>query len=505
MGRQEYTCLYPFSVLIFGNYFDSKGSNSMKKIKLKRQQIFTFLFILFAVRILYLILVPPFIGIANNGDFQRLMIPTGLDYAINIWDTPEHYQEYFWNWVTNNFAYIEPSDNGWHNIFIIFPKIAITLGKIFTNGKFDIRFMGLVNASCYLLAGYLLFRLVEKIPGLKSYLVLALLVLVLGDSYVLQYFNSFYTEIGSVTFVLLLWILLAGSFLYGKDEDTKKKVRLVVLDSIVALFAIMSKQQDILLLLPVLAIFALLFQRFRLKKSHYAVWALLFLTLIVSIFRYNEAGGNITSFNVISMDMLVLSRMPQEQLRDLGLDQGDIDTVMSGVGNSAFTAPYNWGEFAYIFDRKAELKILAKEPAIFFRMVDKRAGQLFMDAPLGNYMQSSGAIEREKTTKNRLWYQIKEKIYIRSIWFYMGVIILAVMLALVTPRMKAMKGVPRDLFWVYGMLPVANLLRFLTIILGDGSFDDIKHFFTVNFEFDMMFIGNIIILILILIAQKEKA
>lgn len=361
--------------------------------------MFTIIFILFTARIFFLILIPPFIGIANNGDFQRLMLPAGVDFGVNVWDTQEHYQEYFWNWVTNNFTYIQPSDNGWHNIFVIFPHIAVALGKIFTKETFDIRFMGFVNASFYLLPVFLLFRLIEKIPGIKSYLILILVCLVLGDSYILQYFNSFYTESGSVTFVLLLWVLLAGSFLHGKDQNVKKRVRIVVLDSIVALFAILSKQQDILLLLPVLFIFSILFYRFRFKRSQFIIWALAFLALTGGMFKYNTAAGNITAFNVICTDMLTLSSMPQKQLEDLGMDQQGIDTVMNELGNSAFTVSYNWEEYANIFDRKAELKILAKEPAIFFRMVENRAQQLFTDAPLGNYMQSSGAAEREKTQK----------------------------------------------------------------------------------------------------------
>lgn len=64
--------------------------------------------------------------------------------------------------------------------------------------------------------------------------------------------------------------------------------------------------------------------------------------------------------------------------------------------------------------------------------------------------------------------------------------------------MESMKIIPRDLFLIYWMLPISNLLRFLTIMLGDGSHDDIKHFFTVNFEFDAMIMSNCILLFFIL-------
>ena len=57
--------------------------------------------------------------------------------------------------------------------------------------------------------------------------------------------------------------------------------------------------------------------------------------------------------------------------------------------------------------------------------------------------------------------------------------------------------IPKEGFMVYTLLPVGNILRFIAVILGDAN-EDIKHFFTVNFEFDFMYVINIILLVYVI-------
>lgn len=471
---------------------------------MNKKKIFNIVFMLFMIRILFLILIPPFIGIANNGDFQRLMNPVGLDYKINIWDNGENYRNHCWNWITNEFVYIEPINNGWHQIFAIFPYIAIALSNKIFGGYFDIRFLGVVNAAFYCFAVFILVRLIEKIKSYLSYVLLAVAVIVLGDSYILQYFNSFYTEIGSVTFALLFWELLVIALLYGKDRGIFQKVVLIIINSVVALFAIMSKQQDILLVLPVIVIFFTLFKRFKFKFRFFILWAICFMICIGISFKVNTAGGNITSFNVTSCDLLMLSEKPEEHLKELGFEDKDIEIIMSGVGNSAFSLPYDWKIYGDKFTRMTEIKMIMKEPKIFFKMAYKRAAGLFTDAPLGNYMQSSGAAGQEKTKENRIWYNLKNIIYAHNLYFYIAVVLIALIFALMGSKIKAFSDIPRDLFYIYACLPIANILRFVTVLLGDSSHDDLKHFFSINFEFDFMFLCNMILMVKIIVYVLER-
>lgn len=463
-----------------------------------KKRIFQVVFLLLLIRVLFLVLIPPFIGIANNGDFERLMAPVGISYSTNVWATEEGYYDHFWRWVTNDFVYNEPINNGWHQVFSVFPRIAILLSNEIQNGQFDIRFMGITNVAMYFLAVATVFELLKSIEGKWSYILLLLAVIVLGDSYIIQYFNSFYAEPGSVAATLMAWCLQIIGFLYIKDVSRPIQFLFLCIDFVVILFAVMCKQQDLLFIIPALVVSYLLFKTCKFKKWFFCLWAVLLLLTIGGLFKVNTAAGNTTAYNVTSMDLLANSMEPETRLEELGFSESEVSIIMSGVGNSVFTVPYDWTAFRDAFDRTTELKILSKEPMIFVRMINKRCQNLFIDdVTLGNYMKSSGAEGMEKTKENRLWYTIKNKIYVHSFSFYIIVILVAVLLSCIGLFGNSLSKVKKELFYVYLMLPISNVFRLITIMLGDSSHDDIKHFFTINFEFDVIFLINIVLCVLI--------
>jgi len=292
--------------------------------------------------------------------------------------------------------------------------------------------------------------------------------------------------------------LLIIGFVKIKEKNMAHKLFLIAVMSIAALFAVMSKQQDILLVLPVLAVFWFLLKRFGLGKWIAIIWSALFIAVTGFLFASNGAAGNVSAFNVTSMDLLPASENPEEQLEQLGFSEEDIKIIIAEIGNSAFSVSYDWSVYADGFTRLNELRIIAREPEIFFKMLASRARNLFLDAPYGNYLESSGAAEGEKTNENRLWYNLKKVLYVRNVYFYFGVLLVAFLFALFGCRIKALSQIPEDLFRIYLMFPIANILRFITVLLGDGSFDDAKHFFSVNVEFDVMYICNLILISVVL-------
>lgn len=458
-------------------------------------RLFKIVFILFVVRVFFLILVPPYIGIANNGDFQRLSCAVGINYAYNPWDE-ENYDIGFWNYVPNDYIFIEPEDNGWHQIFAIFPQVAILLSNRFINGRFDIRFLGFVNAAVYCMGVYLLLNTIKRVEGTWSYALLMIAVLCLGDSYVLQYFNSFYTEIGSVNASLILWGLLLWGFTMGVKKHPFLQLLCVVALSVAAIFAVLSKQQDILVIVPIMFIIWILLKRFGIKAVYRVGWEIIFSVIVAVLFVGNTAGGNITAYNVISMDLLANSEEPYEHLQSMGLDDSETEMFLQGVGQNAFTSGLPWKDYENHFTRTNELKILLREPKIFFRMVGQRATDLFKDDPaLGNYTIDSGAAPQEKTEENKLWTKLKTHIYGVGLAFYLPVILLALFFGIFGRKIRLLHNIPPDLFYVYLVLPVSNVLRFVTVMLGDSSHDDVKHFFTINFEFDFMFLVNACLLV----------
>ena len=451
-----------------------------------------------------MILNPVFIGIANNGDFQRLMTTVGLDYPYNAW-SPENYDKSFWNFVPNPYAYIQPVESSWNQIFAVFPKLAIALSTIAGAQYFDIRFMGFVNAVVYIAAVYVIVRCIMRIDGAWSYVWLALTLWILGDGYILQYLNSFYTEIGSVTGMLLVLGLTLYGFLRGKERKTLWKILLLLGISVSALFAVLSKQQDILVLIPVVAVLCRLMKHLELRILYRIGWAAALIGIVFTLFAGNAAGGDITAFNVTYMDLLRHSEKPEVHLTEMGYSEDEVQRIAERIGGNAFTDPEIYQEFGEDFTRGNEVKILLREPGILLPVVLERSRLLFLDDPnLGNYTADSGEAPREKFTQTQPWYNLKSLFYVSSFWFYIAVIGIAFVLALLAGKISALSAIPKELFWIYGILPVANAARFATVILGDSSHDDYKHFFMTNVEFDIIFVVLICLAVYISIKVVQR-
>lgn len=475
---------------------DNLKSNPISLMNDYKHRIFKTVFTLMSIRIFYLILVPPFIGIANNGDFQRLMMSVGLNYPCNIW-LPENYDTYFWRYIVNDAIFIEPINTGWHQIFEIFPRIAILLSNKIDNGFFDIRYLGAVNASVYLIGIFLLIRNIERIQGTWSYVFLGLTVLIFSDSYILQYFNSFYTEVGSVSSTIILYSILWYIFSSERKMILVYAIPVIILTGIISLFTVLSKQQDILLVVPVMVMHWLLFKKFDIQKHMRLILSAVFFVVVAILFTHNSAVGNVGAFNVTSMDLLKYSSKPQAHLEAMGFNDTEVEIFMQGIGenmfseNSPFKKCLSWEDYEQSFTRINELKIIFKEPHILLDMISSRSENLFKDDPiLGNYMENSGAAPYEKTKENRMWSNIKSAIFKSNFVFYISTICFASLFSFFGRKSKIFSFIPKDLFWLYLMVSVTSILRFMTIMLGDSSHDDIKHFFALNIEFDILFAIN---------------
>lgn len=473
----------------------------MNQVKTLKQKIFLVIFILFVSRVLFLILFPPYIGIADNGDFQRLSVSVGLNYAYNPWSA-ENYNNTFFNYITNNFIHVAPLDNGWHQIFAIFPYMAIFLSDQLLNGNFDLRLLGFINACIYFIGVYLILNFIKRVNNFWSYIFLVLLIMVFSDSYILQYFNSFYTEPGSVSSILILWGLLLLGFSVIVNKNMVIRLLFLAAVTVDATFSVSNKQQDILLLFPVIWIIWHLLNDFKCNTFFKITWTICFLCINGVLFINNTAGGNITTYNVISMDILKYSDDPEEHLYAMGFNDSEVQIFLQGVGRNAFENDIPWKEYESYFSRSNELKILLREPNIILQMITNRSSALFQDDPkLGNYLKESGASPKEKTKENKLWSQLKSLFYGTGIVFYLLVITIAIIISLFGYKINAFMAIPnrKALFKIYTFLPLSNMLRFFTVILGDSSHDDIKHFFTLNVEFDVLYLINVCALVHIIL------
>lgn len=182
-----------------------------------------------ALILIFTLFVPPLVGMADNGDFYRVINGNGL-YKLDR-DAPDQYLDYFSSQY-GVYQYFNEYDSSLLSSQTPFIHAAVALDRLLTGNDavFDLRFLAFLIGLWSLVALYLLVDYatwgLEKRFG---YLVAALAVLIFFDTGYIAYFNSFYAEglvlvsfLTAMACALLIrqrryspWALLAGYVLSG--------------------------------------------------------------------------------------------------------------------------------------------------------------------------------------------------------------------------------------------------------------------------------------------------
>jgi hypothetical protein len=106
----------------------------------------------------YQLFVPPSIGLADNGDFAKIIGTFGLGASST--------DEYRYVHLTYRFEPQHHWTSEFHSSETLLAALAVGLNHVFSkDGSFDLRWMGQIHALLVLLAGYLLTGLVAGVSG----------------------------------------------------------------------------------------------------------------------------------------------------------------------------------------------------------------------------------------------------------------------------------------------------------------------------------------------------
>jgi hypothetical protein len=193
------------------------------------------------------LLVPPVVGLADNGDYQRIMGYAGFQR------TTSDYERYF-AFLRTRYAFAAPGwfRSGYHSSETAIALVARTVHRLFSaQPLFDIRLLGAIHAVLLLAALAGLIRACRDLAVPTQVLVAALLVLAFTDVAYVAPFNSFYSQTASLLFLLLTAAIAAEAIRRGRLEGA----RLFAYFAFALLF-VGSKPQE-KLAAPLLALFGL--------------------------------------------------------------------------------------------------------------------------------------------------------------------------------------------------------------------------------------------------------
>ena len=353
------------------------------------------------------LLAPPLIGLADNGDFEKVMGPVGLQYRETS-DEAKYYR-----YVVEDFALAAPGwyQSGYRTSEILVAGLARRIAMIWSpHGPFDIRVLGAIHILLFLAALLLLLAACRDLAPAAQGAAAVLVVFFFTDVGYAGPFNSFYSQTASLLFLLLT--VGAGALAIARGRLAGGVLIVYFLGA--ALFVASKPQESIQG--PLLAALGL-----RLSAAppgpawrRPAAWLAAALCAF-SLWYYRQAPEDsirkTALFHTFFRELLAHSPDPGRDLDELGLDRGlsKYTGVNAFAPGTPITDPAFTARFFDRFDYGSLVRFYLAHPA---RLMDR----LHRGAPaalrlrtwrLGNYTAASGFAPRTMTTHFAWWSDLR--------------------------------------------------------------------------------------------------
>ena len=438
--------------------------------------------------LIFLLFVPPIIGLANDGDFQRIIAA----FSLGAVDTQDEFKYINTPLEFNGRHYLKGTfDSSEH--YVAFVAIAIDSMVHRQGGEFDLRAIGLVHGAIYLMAFALALRLTRGAKVWARAGAIGVLLLVSMDVLYVSQMNAFYQDTAALIFLALSAALVCRVLTYQRRRDA---IGLVI----ALLLLAASKTQHAPLLFPVLVLLCWLRGRLLPGLSDWVRAASIAAILVVSLFTFRgsqEAYRTVPLFSEIFYRVLPPARDPLPELRELGLDESYRKYI--GMHGYSEGAPATDADFSRQFlSRTSHLRLaffLVRHPARAWRLLKEGLSEIGAQRPfMGNYERRTGKPETSMSRAFSLWSGMKRGAFEGRGRLYLAyVTVLSGLFGwLLWTRRRVL---PEGSFYAGVTLMVVVWLAMAIGILGDGT-DTIRHSLLFTALNDLMFVCTAMVAIM---------
>jgi hypothetical protein len=433
------------------------------------------------------LLVQPIVGMADNGDFERLMefgrcthlnVPTGTRYFTHI-----HRVFY----CEENEARIE-----YYSSQMILIRLAVKLAAVIWHRTyFDLRALSLLQLPILLSAISVTLMALARRPLFDSIVVGGLFLLIFCDVGYVAYFNSFYSEPGSFLW-LLVTVALSLYLILREPRGTMRWLLLFALFLAMVLF-VTAKAQNVVLGGPL----ALFLWRLGASRDEHqqrrwlraSVLPVLLLTLCVVYFQggRKEEVKRVNLYHHVFGELLPSSSDPESDLRAL-----ELPTPYAQLsGTSWFTPgiPKDDPEFVQTFYGKVSngsiLKFYLLRPARLWGLFARNAQRAFDLRPyLGNFEPSAGHPPLSLSHRFAKWSAWKNSLPSRP-WLLLFVFSFHIGVILYKYRWEDRTLPQRLVTELHALLVLCGAAAYATILLGEGRGEVVRYMLIVNTFHDL--------------------
>lgn len=433
------------------------------------------------------LLVAPVVGMADNGDYLRVLRHVGIDVVPRLASpdaaTRTGYVSLAWHHAPNI-----PSTDGFFSTEVPLVRLALRLGGYGGgNDVWDLRWLGAVHA---VLLGAGVWLVLRALPGRRPARILAAVVLVaaFADSAFVVYLNSLYSE--PATLFGLLLVVAAGLHQWRRPARSVTGALLGMLAILVAGLALVLSKSEAAPLAAPLAVAVVCrahpVGRLRGRLGERTVPALVALALVVVAVGYvgfqprELARANL--YDSVFYEALVHAERPVDELRQLGLDPA----LARWQGSSFFARPNALTDPAFhgfyqqvSYGSVARLYLAHPHQAGSLVKRGLLASTEIRPDYLGNYSVGSGRPPRTIACRlcgySRLARLLRPAAPVLVPLLYLGALAAGVALRRErrSPRSRGYRGLADVLL----LLAVTGPLELLTALVGEGGYELVKHLY----------------------------
>lgn len=447
-----------------------------------------------------LIMLPPVIGVADNGDFSRLMRLAGFQYL----DPDESYDDRYFAYAHQYFGYKSNWGSSYVTTQVVLLSVVGWLARLFDGEVFDIRWLGAVYTGMLATAIYLFIRNADAVAGNRAataiYGVFAagMLLFVFGDIGYLAYFHSFYGE----PYALLGMLLSVAAIMAMTQADKPSGWQLALLVS-AAVAVATSKIQHA----PFGFAFGLIVwrmaglrddKRWR-RMTHVGLGILLGSSVLMLVF----APGGLKQINLYQSVFYGILKDSPDARRDM-MELGIPERYLPLAGTNYFQKDVAIPQDDPVLRREVLQKLSHKDVALYYLRHPERLWQKLNKAAengvsvrpsyLGNYDASAGKPRGALSDTFDTYSDWKSHHMPHSLSWFAGCW-LAYLAVLGLLWRNAVSRRVRARLETMAIISLCGLFALVVPILGDGEADLGKHLFMFNVCFDMMLISAALFLL----------
>lgn len=429
----------------------------------------------------------PWIGVADNGDFLRVMHTVGIDYTLGDWTEEAKYFRY----AISEFRTTPPGFSGYASTHLLFLFAAKAANAIFGEpGVFRLAALGAVYAACFAAAIALIYTGLQAKRATRL-AIAALLVFAYTDVAYAAYYHSFYGE--PVSLLGLLFVAGFGlhAFRAAAGGAGSPSFALFGLFAASLVFAGAKTQNALVGLVCAALLFRLAsaLRPPRLRRRA-ALFGCAVLAAGAAVFAASPSElKRINVYQTVFFGILKHSDDVSADLRELGLPE----TLKPLAGTNYFQGgtairPDDPRMEAWFYDRVGHLDVARyymRHPVKLAERLERAAAHSTAIRPyyLGSYTQAEGRAPGAVHLEGGAWSEWKRAHVPRSLPLAMAV---AAAYALLLRSRRVARWTGLRASTPLRAMPWIAAIAYATPILGDGDADLGKHLFLYNAAFDFM-------------------